>query len=79
MGHSQPATKIKTDNNTTNRFINGTIKHNNNKIENKAVEMRFDWLKRRSAQLQFNIYWAPGQESFTIFPQTITQLFTTKL
>ena len=26
--------------------------------------MRFDWLKCRSAQLQFNIYWAPGQENF---------------
>ena len=29
--------------------------------------MRFDWLKCRSAQLQFDIYWAPGQENFADF------------
>ena len=26
--------------------------------------MRFDWLRCRSAQLQFDIYWAPGHENF---------------
>ena len=31
MGHPQPATKIKTDNNTTNGFVNGTIKQNKTK------------------------------------------------
>ena len=31
------------------------------------------WLKCRSAQLQFNIYWAPGQENLADFvPQKIT-------
>ena len=29
--------------------------------------MRFDWLKCRSAQLQFDIYWAPGQENLADF------------
>ena len=29
--------------------------------------MRFDWLKCRSAQLQFDIYWAPGQENLGDF------------
>ena len=28
MGHPQPATKIKTDNNTADGFVNGTIKQN---------------------------------------------------
>ena len=31
MVHSQPATKIKTDNNTADGFVNGTIKQNKNK------------------------------------------------
>ena len=73
MGHPQPATKIKTDNNTADGFVNGTIKQN----KTKAVEMRFDWLKRRSAQLQFNIYWAQGNKNFADFSPKITQLLTT--
>lgn len=31
MGHLPPATKIKTDNNTADRFVNGTIKQNKTK------------------------------------------------
>ena len=63
MGHPQPATKIKTDNNTADGFVNGTIKQN----KTKAVKMRFDWLKCRSAQLQLNIYWAPGNKNYADF------------
>ena len=59
MGHPQPPTRMKTDNNTASGFANNTIKQN----KTKAIEMRFDWLKCRSAQLQFDIYWAPGQEN----------------
>ena len=55
--------KIKTDNNTADGFVKGTIKQNKTKV----VEMRFDWLKCRSAQLKFDIYWAPGQENFADF------------
>ena len=67
MGHPQPATKIKTDNNTADGFVNGTIEQN----KTKAIEKRFNWLKCRSAQLQFDIYWALGQENLADF-------FTTK-
>ena len=31
MGHPQPATRIKTDNNTADGFVNGTIKQNKTK------------------------------------------------
>ena len=74
MGHPQPATRIKTDNNTADGFVNGTRKQN----KTKAVEMRFDWLKCRSAQLQFDIYWAPGQENFVDFSLKITQQLITR-
>ena len=57
LGHPQPPTKLKTDNNTASGFANGTIKQN----KTKAIDMRFDWLKCRSAQDQFDIYWAPGK------------------
>ena len=58
MGHPQPAIKIETDNIIANRFVNSTTRQN----KTKSVEMRFNWLKCRPAQLQFDIYWAPGQE-----------------
>ena len=60
MGHPQPPIKMKTDNNTASGFVNYTLNQN----KNKCVGMRFDWLKCRSTQLQYNIYWAPGQENF---------------
>ena len=79
MGHPQPATKINTDKNTDNGFVNGTVKQNKTKQKKtKAVEMRFDWLKCKLAQLQFNIYWAPGTEKCcNFFHKKITQPLTT--
>ena len=53
----------KTDNKTADGFVNGTIKQN----KTKAAEMRFDWLKYRSAWLQFDIYWASGTKHFADF------------
>ena len=41
MRHQQPATKIKTDNNTADGFLNNTIKQN----RSKAIGMRLYWLK----------------------------------
>ena len=70
MGHPQPATKIKTDNNTADKFVNGTIKQNKTQHNTtKTVEMGFNWLKCRSAQLQFDIYWVPIQENVVDFSQ----------
>ena len=52
MRHPQPQTKMKIDNNTASGFANNTIKQN----KTKCIEMRFDWLHCRAAQLQFDIY-----------------------
>ena len=41
MGHPQPATPMKTDNQTATGICNGTIKQR----RSKAIDMRFYWLK----------------------------------
>ena len=56
LGHIQPATPMRTDNNTAEGIMNGTIKQN----RSKAIDMRFYWLKDRVTQGQFHIYWEPG-------------------
>ena len=63
MGHPQPATKIKTDNSTTDGFVNNTIKQN----RSKAIDMRFYWLKDRQQQKQFSIYWDNVKNNFADF------------
>ena len=50
---------MKTDNNTANGIISGTMKQKHS----KAIGMRFYWLKDRSAQGQFNIYWDSGKRN----------------
>jgi hypothetical protein len=41
LGHIQPPTPMRTDNNTAEGIMNGTIKQN----RSKAIDMRFYWLK----------------------------------
>jgi hypothetical protein len=56
LGHKQPATPMRTDNNTAEGIMNGTIKQN----RSKAINMRFYSLKDRVEHGQFRIYWEPG-------------------
>jgi hypothetical protein len=57
MGHPQPATPVCTDNSTADGIINSMVKQN----RSKAIDMRFYWVRDRSEQNQFKIYWAPGK------------------
>jgi hypothetical protein len=59
LGHPQPPTPMKTDNNTTTGYINGTIKQK----RRKAMDMRFYWIKDRVKQGQFNMYWGLGNQN----------------
>jgi hypothetical protein len=59
MGHQEPATPLQTDNSTTNGIINGTVKQQ----ASKAIDMRFYWVRDRSNQGHFKVYWAPGRET----------------
>ena len=53
MGHSQPPTPVQFDNSTVLGIATGTIKQS----KSKAMDMRFYWIRDRSNQDQFNIYW----------------------
>ena len=64
LGHPQPATPLCTDNSTANGIINSTIKQN----RSKAIDMRFYWLRDRTNQGQFNVYWAPGATNLADYP-----------
>lgn len=56
MGWPQHATPLQTDNTTAHGIANDTIKQQ----RSRAMDMRFHWLRDRSDQGQFRIYWAPG-------------------
>ena len=56
LGHSQPATSIQVDKYTADGFANNTIKQK----RPKAIDMRFYWIRDRTSQGQFLIYWQPS-------------------
>ncbi len=59
MGHPQPATPMQVDNSTANGILNGTVKQQ----RSRAMDMRFYWMKDRTLQGQFNVFWAPGRDN----------------
>ena len=76
MGHSQPPTPVQVDNSTALGIATVTIKQR----KSKAMAMRFYWIRDRSNQDQFNIYWKPGSTNrgdyFTKhFPPPTTQQY----
>ena len=56
LGHPQPATPIQVENSTSCGFANDSI----NQKRSKAIDMRFYWIRDRTSQCQFLIYWQPG-------------------
>ena len=56
MGHPQPPTPVQIDNSTALGIEKCTIKQR----KSKATDIRFYWIRDRSNQDQFNIYWKPG-------------------
>ena len=56
LGHPQPTMPIQVDNSTADGFANDTIKQK----RSKAIDMRFYWIRDRTSQGQFLIYWQPG-------------------
>ena len=57
LGHKQPPTLLRTNNNTASGIMNGTIKQR----RIKAIDMGFYWLKDRVTQHMFKVYWASGK------------------
>ena len=56
LGHPQPPTPLTTNNSTARGIIRGTMKQ---RMSN-AMDMRFNWLKCRVNQQQFEIHWDKG-------------------
>ena len=56
LGQPKPATPTQVDNYTADGFANDTIK----KKRSKVIDMRFYWIRDRTSQGQFLIYWHPG-------------------
>ena len=59
LNHPQPPTPIKTDNTTTSAFVHDNIQQK----RSKSWDMRYHWLRDRSAQNQFDVYWDTGKNS----------------
>ena len=57
MAHPQPKTPAITDNKTAEGLSNKTMVPN----KAKTYDMRFNWLKCRQAQEQFDLIWRPGK------------------
>ena len=63
MGHTQPPTPLKTDNNTANGIINNTMKQK----RSKAIDVRFYWVRDRVKQGQFFVFWDSGKNNLGDF------------
>ena len=59
MGHPQPKTPVITDNTTAQGLVKSTMTPK----RSKSYDMRFNWLKCREAQKQFDLIWRPGQDN----------------
>jgi hypothetical protein len=59
LGHTQPATPLRTDNSTAFGILNETIKQK----RSKAMDMRYHWLTDRVRQKQIDVYWRPGKDN----------------
>ena len=57
LNHPQPATPIKTDNSTAKGFVHDNI----HQKRSKSWDMRYYWLRDRSTQQQFNVFWEAGK------------------
>ena len=57
MGHPQPQTPAVTDNSSAEGLINKSMTPK----RAKAHDVRFNWLKCREAQKQFDLVWRPGK------------------
>jgi hypothetical protein len=59
LGHPQPLTPMQTDNATATALLTNKIMPK----ALKAMDMRFHWLRCRTAQGQFRYYWRPGTQN----------------
>ena len=56
LGHPQHLTEVITDNYTANSFVHSEMRVK----RSKSWDMRYNWLRDRIAQAQFNVKWKAG-------------------
>ncbi len=56
IGHPQPPTPLKTDNNTASAFVNKTLRQR----KSKSWDMRYHWLRDRELQRLLRVFWDRG-------------------
>ena len=56
MGHPQGRTTVITDNSMATSFVHSAMREK----RSKSWDMRFNWLRDRQAQQQFEIKWQKG-------------------
>ena len=72
LGHPQPRTPLKTDNATANAFVSRDMRHK----KSKAWDMRYWWLKEKTAKNTFDIFWEKG---ITNWADYFTKHFSPKI
>ena len=60
IGHKQPRTPVKTDNEMSNNFIHNNIAQR----RSKSWDMRFYWLRDKANQHLFDFYWDKSENNF---------------
>ena len=61
LGHTQPATPVKTDNSTAESFVKNLIKQR----RSKSWDVRYHWLSEKQNDNTFNIYWDRGNNNWS--------------
>ena len=56
LGHPQQRTEVITDNSTANSFVHSEMRVK----QSKSWDMRYNWLRDRSAQQHFKLRWDKG-------------------
>ena len=59
MGHKQTPNRLKTDNTTASNFANASLRQK----RSKSWDMRYHWLRERTAQEQFNFFGDHGHNN----------------
>ena len=56
IGHPQPPTPLKTDNNTASSYVNKTLRQR----KSKSWDMKYHWLRDRELQRMIRVFWDRG-------------------
>ena len=59
LGHSQPPTPLKTNNSTSNAFVNKSLRQK----KSKSWDMKFHWLRDKQNNKHLGVFWDQGSRN----------------